>query len=134
MEMKKKKIGGQTVKLEHPPKIISTHSIVGPKEGEGPLSSYFDVILNDDIPASIINPEYSLDGGASFQPWNGSLNIGTLNSGISLTVLIQGTVSLNSSEYIVNTATVSSTTPDPDLSNNISTIITPVNHKQVFLL
>ncbi|KAK2260377.1 hypothetical protein XC34_09515, partial [Clostridioides difficile] len=56
-----------------------------------------------------------------------SLNIGTLNSGISLTVLIQGTVSLNSSEYIVNTATVSSTTPDPDLSNNISTIITPVN-------
>ncbi len=48
MEMKKKKIGGQTVKLEHPPKIISTHSIVGPKEGEGPLSSYFDVILNDD--------------------------------------------------------------------------------------
>ncbi|VIG96823.1 cell surface protein [Clostridioides difficile] len=86
-----------------------------------------NVILNDDIPDVILNPEYSLDGGVSFQPWNGSLNIGALNSGISLTVLIQGTVSLNSSEYIVNTATVSSTTPDPDLSNNISTIITPVN-------
>ncbi|EGT4674947.1 DUF11 domain-containing protein [Clostridioides difficile] len=95
-------------------------------ENLGPANAE-NVILNDDIPASIINPEYSLDGGASFQPWNGSLNIGTLNSGISLTVLIQGTVSLNSSEYIVNTATVSSTTPDPDLSNNISTIITPVN-------
>ncbi|PBH02604.1 hypothetical protein BGV10_03070 [Clostridioides difficile] len=95
-------------------------------ENLGPANAE-NVILNDDIPASIINPEYSLDGGASFQPWNGSLNIGNLNSGISLTVLIQGTVSLNSSEYIVNTATVSSTTPDPDLSNNISTIITPVN-------
>lgn len=46
--MKKKKIGAQTVKLEHPPKIIATYSIVGPKEGEGPLSSYFDEVLNDD--------------------------------------------------------------------------------------
>ena len=48
MEMKKKKIGSQTVKLDHPPKIIAAYSIVGPKEGEGPLSSYFDQILNDD--------------------------------------------------------------------------------------
>ena len=46
--MKKKKVGAQTVKLEHPPKIIAVHSIVGPKEGQGPLSSYFDEILNDD--------------------------------------------------------------------------------------
>lgn len=44
----KKKLGGQTVKLENPPKIIATYSIVGPKEGEGPLSSYFDQILSDD--------------------------------------------------------------------------------------
>ncbi len=48
MQMHNKKIGGQTVKLENPPKIIATHSIVGPKEGEGPLCSYFDEILNDD--------------------------------------------------------------------------------------
>lgn len=46
---KLKKIGKQTVKLENPPKIISTFSIVGPKEGEGPLGSYFDKILNDDL-------------------------------------------------------------------------------------
>ncbi|MBE6071788.1 MAG: stage V sporulation protein AD [Clostridium butyricum] len=43
-----KRVGEQTVKLEHPPKIIATHSIVGPKEGQGPLSGYFDQILNDD--------------------------------------------------------------------------------------
>ena len=48
MEKKKKKIGSQTVKLDDPPKIISVYSIVGPKEGEGPLASYFDMILNDD--------------------------------------------------------------------------------------
>lgn len=43
-----KRVGEQTVKLENPPKIISTYSIVGPKEGEGPLSGYFDRILSDD--------------------------------------------------------------------------------------
>lgn len=48
MQMHNKKIGGQTVKLDNPPKIIAAHSIVGPKEGEGPLYSYFDEILNDD--------------------------------------------------------------------------------------
>lgn len=48
-ELKIKKLGNQTVKLQNPPKIIATYSIVGPKEGEGPLSSYFDEILNDDM-------------------------------------------------------------------------------------
>lgn len=44
-----KKMGKQTVKLVNPPKIIATYSIVGPKEGEGPLGNYFDEILNDDL-------------------------------------------------------------------------------------
>lgn len=44
-----KRVGKQTVKLNNPPKIISTYSIVGPKEGEGPLGEYFDEILNDDL-------------------------------------------------------------------------------------
>ena len=43
-----KRIGEQTIKLKNPPKIISTFSIVGPKEGEGPLRDYFDKILEDD--------------------------------------------------------------------------------------
>lgn len=42
------RVGGQTVILKSKPKIITTYSIVGPKEGEGPLSSYFDKILTDD--------------------------------------------------------------------------------------
>lgn len=44
-----KKIGSQTVKFENPPSIISTYTIVGPKEGEGPLKTYFDKILEDDM-------------------------------------------------------------------------------------
>ena len=43
-----KRKGTQTIELSHPPKIISTYSIVGPKEGEGPLKTYFDEVLNDD--------------------------------------------------------------------------------------
>lgn len=43
-----KRLGKQTVKLSNPPKIVATTSIVGPKEGKGPLKNYFDVILQDD--------------------------------------------------------------------------------------
>ncbi|KGM95466.1 stage V sporulation protein AD [Clostridium novyi A str. 4552] len=44
-----KRIGKQTIKLENKPRIIATTSVVGPKEGEGPLKDYFDVILSDDL-------------------------------------------------------------------------------------
>lgn len=44
----KKRVGRQTIRFGNPPKIISTYSIVGPKEGDGPLKDYFDEILNDD--------------------------------------------------------------------------------------
>lgn len=43
-----KKIGSQTVKFANPPSIISSGTIVGPKEGQGPLKDYFDMILTDD--------------------------------------------------------------------------------------
>ena len=48
MQTHNKKLGSQTVKLDKPPKIIATHSIVGPKEGQGPLGEYCDEVLNDD--------------------------------------------------------------------------------------
>lgn len=44
-----KKIGNRTIKLLNPPSIMSTYSIVGPKEGDGPLKEYFDEILEDDL-------------------------------------------------------------------------------------
>ena len=47
--MANKRIGKQTVKLQNPPSIISTASIVGPKEGEGPLRLYFDEIIEDEL-------------------------------------------------------------------------------------
>jgi len=44
-----KKIGSQTVNFEKPPSIISTASIAGRKEGEGPLGDCFDIVLSDDL-------------------------------------------------------------------------------------
>lgn len=46
--MKVKKKGRQTIWLQNPPAIISTGTIVGPKEGQGPLGIYFDEIINDE--------------------------------------------------------------------------------------
>ena len=48
--MAKNRIGGQTISLtQNPPKIISRASIVGKKEGQGPLAQYFDKILEDNL-------------------------------------------------------------------------------------
>ena len=47
--MAMKRIGSQTVKMSNPPSIIGTASVVGPKEGDGPLKNYFDIILEDDL-------------------------------------------------------------------------------------
>ncbi|MEF9990969.1 MAG: stage V sporulation protein AD [Romboutsia sp.] len=47
--MESKRIGKRTVKLKNKPTIISATSIVGPKEGLGPLKDYFDIVLEDDL-------------------------------------------------------------------------------------
>ena len=47
--MAQKRLGSQTIKLSSPPSIISAYSIVGPKEGEGPLGKYFDTIIEDEF-------------------------------------------------------------------------------------
>lgn len=44
-----KRLGKQTVMLSTKPRIISAFSVVGPKEGKGPLKDYFDIILRDDL-------------------------------------------------------------------------------------
>ena len=44
-----KKFGRQSVKFNNKIYIISTASTVGPKEGEGPLKDFFDIILEDSL-------------------------------------------------------------------------------------
>ncbi|RDY22620.1 stage V sporulation protein AD [Romboutsia maritimum] len=47
--MKSKRIGKRTIKLNNKPTIISAACVVGPKEGQGPLKDYFDLVLTDDL-------------------------------------------------------------------------------------
>ena len=47
--MANKRSGKQTVKLTSPVSIAATASIVGPKEGEGPLKLCFDMIIDDEM-------------------------------------------------------------------------------------
>lgn len=42
------KLGKQTIKFSEPPVIIASAAIGGVKEGEGPLSADFDMIVSDD--------------------------------------------------------------------------------------
>lgn len=43
------KLGKQTIKFDTPPTITSTACIVGPKESDGPLATYFDKCLDDEF-------------------------------------------------------------------------------------
>jgi stage V sporulation protein AD len=47
--MQNKKIGEQTVNFQNPIAITSFASIVGPKEGKGPLGAGFDYVLSDNL-------------------------------------------------------------------------------------
>lgn len=47
--MSGKIIGKQTVRLGNPPSIVATAAITGPKEGEGPLGRYFDLVIDDEM-------------------------------------------------------------------------------------
>lgn len=42
-----KRIGKQTVAFANPPVIIGRATVVGPKEGKGPLKDYYDLIAED---------------------------------------------------------------------------------------
>ncbi len=44
-----KKVGKQTRQLQNPPVITAAASIVGPKEGRGPLAAYFDFITDNEL-------------------------------------------------------------------------------------
>ncbi|MGI6727575.1 MAG: stage V sporulation protein AD [Anaerovoracaceae bacterium] len=47
--MVNRKIGKQTLQFMNMPEILGTGSVVGKKEGNGPLGKYFDIVLEDDM-------------------------------------------------------------------------------------
>lgn len=47
--MNLKRVGNQTVVFADPPVILSSYSVVGPKEGQGPLGQTFDQVWTDSM-------------------------------------------------------------------------------------
>ena len=115
------------VKIASPSSVkpgeVLTYTITVANAGPSPAEN---VILTDSIPASLSGVEYSTDGGTTWAPWPGTYALGTMASGGSQAVLIRGTVPADAEAPLVNTATVSSTTPDPNPSNNTSTVTTNI--------
>jgi len=92
----------------------------GPSTAQG-------VVLLDPVPTGVLNPQFSVDNGATWQPWLGSLTLGTLTANETVTLLIQGTLSPATVTTITNMVTIYASTPDPDGSNNTSiTSNTPI--------
>ncbi len=79
-----------------------------------------DVVLNDNMPAEIENPEYSIDNGNSWQSFSNPINIGDIEGGESRTILIKGIIGENISTdtVISNSVSVNTGAIDPDLNNN----------------
>lgn len=91
----------------------------------GPSSSE-NVVLTDQIPAALSDVMFSTNGGATFNPWSGSLALGTLASGETRTILIRGTVAQQAEGSITNVAEVTASTPDPNPENNTSSLTTAI--------
>ena len=92
----------------------------GPDTAENAMLT--DTVVLDNL----TDLEYSLDGGFTWNSWTGTLALGDMASGESITLLGRGTVALEPGSIVVNTAVVSSTTTDPNLNNNTDTVTVPV--------
>ena len=86
------------------------------------------VVLTDVLPDEICRGQYSINGGQSWQTWNGSVLLGNLNAGSSVTVLIKGVVLGCAVGSMTNVAAVSSATIDPQPGNNQFAVTTRIKH------
>lgn len=85
-----------------------------------------NVSLSDTLPPELSTPEFSTDGGTSWNSWSGPYLIGTLDSGADAVILLRGTLGAVTAKILRNEASVSSDTPDPDPGNNTFILLTPV--------
>jgi uncharacterized repeat protein (TIGR01451 family) len=79
-------------------------------------------LVTDLMPASLLNQEYQVNGGG-WNPWVSPYIHGVLAASAVLTVEIRGIVdpSIPTGSLIVNQGSVTSSTTDPNLTNNTST-------------
>ena len=94
-------------------------------ENKGP-SDVEVATITDALPFELENVEFSADMGLSWAGWAGSYIIPNFTAGSKISIFVRATVAQNAVGQITNEATVESETPDPDLSNNTSTLTIPI--------
>lgn len=90
-----------------------------------------NVQINDYLPVAIENPKFNLEGSQTLNNWSGYYLLTLLEVNKPFTIFIKGTVSANSSDTLINLATVTSSTWDPSLANNISVVKTIIRRGPV---
>ena len=78
-----------------------------------------NINITDLLPAAVMDPDFTLNGIYT-GVWNGSYFLASLDPSESAELVITGTLSPFASGTLVNGASVSASTPDPDLTNNTS--------------
>ena len=101
---------------------IISYTITVSNAGPGAAA---DVEVTDAVPSAVSDPEFSVNGSA-YTPWSGRYLVGTLEASESVTIMIRGNVSSSAAGTLVNSASVTSSTPDPNPSDNSDTVTTPV--------
>ncbi len=84
---------------------------------DGPAEAR-NVLLQANIPAGLRDAEYSLDDGASWNPWSGRLKMGVLPAGDAASVLLRGTAAENIADALTASVAVTSDLPDPNPADN----------------
>ena len=83
------------------------------------------VVATDILPSGYTYVSHTAPAGTTYVPATGLWTIGNMTAGQSTTLTITATV--NSSGNYTNQATVSTASPDPNLSNNISLLTPNIN-------
>ncbi|TFH10031.1 MAG: DUF11 domain-containing protein, partial [Candidatus Atribacteria bacterium] len=99
----------------------------------GPIDVATNVTVTDVLPVGLSNATYQIVGGSS-GTWTGSLSLGDIASGTSITVTITATVNPSTSGPLANTACVSSESYDTNPSDNCDSTTTTVTHNPALLV
>ncbi|MBE0638027.1 MAG: DUF11 domain-containing protein, partial [Bacteroidales bacterium] len=95
-------------------------SNAGPSVAQNVVLS--DLLSNLPFPS----PQYATSTSGPWNAWSGSISIGSMSPSASVTYYIKGTLSINQCTDVMNTASVTTTTNDPNLLNNESSVTTTV--------
>ncbi|MBU1050026.1 DUF11 domain-containing protein, partial [Candidatus Bipolaricaulota bacterium] len=100
---------------------------------DGPMDVATNVTVNDVLPAGLSNATYQIVGGGS-GIWTGSLNLGDITNGTSVTVTITATVDPSTAGPLANTACVTSDSYDTNPADNCDSTTTTVTHNPALLV